>query len=157
VATDDQAHWQPPFIRYFGKVSAPTVEDVRASLWSSEIDPARWGGPPQAYSDAILEQYKIYVEMADRISARRGFANTFFLTLNSAVFTTIGVFWTTRVYVASWLLIFPVLVLLGQCLAWFWLVRSYRQLNAASRCIFITNACADWSPLTCFVGGVRPT
>ncbi len=131
MATDDQAHWQPPFIRYFGKVSAPTVEDVRASLWSPEIDPARWGGPPQAYSDAILEQYKIYVEMADRISARRGFANTFFLTLNSAVFTTVGVFWTTRVHVASWLLIFPVLVLLGQCLAWFWLVRSYRQLNAA--------------------------
>jgi hypothetical protein len=54
-----------------------------------------------------------------------------FLTLNSAVFTTIGVFWTTRVHVASWLLIFPVLVLLGQCLAWFWRVRSYRQLNAA--------------------------
>jgi hypothetical protein len=131
VATDDQAHWQPPFILYFGKVSAPTVEDVRASLWSPEIDPGRWGGPPQAYSDAILEQYKIYVEMADRISARRGFANTFFLTLNSAIFTTIGVFWTTRVHVASWLLIFPVLVLLGQCLAWFWLVRSYRQLNAA--------------------------
>jgi hypothetical protein len=131
VATDDQAHWQPPFIRYFGKVSAPTVEDVRASLWSPEVDPGRWGSQPQAYSDAILEQYKIYVEMADRISARRGFANTFFLTLNSAVFTAIGVFWTTRVHAASWLLIFPVLVLLGQCLAWFWLVRSYRQLNEA--------------------------
>jgi hypothetical protein len=131
MATDDQAHWQPPFIRYFGKGSAPTVEDVRVSLWSPEIDPAQWGSQSQAYSDALLEQYKIYVEMADRISARRGFANTFFLTLNSAVFTAIGVVWTTRAHASSWLLIFPVLVLLGQCLAWFWLVRSYRQLNAA--------------------------
>jgi hypothetical protein len=119
------------FTRYFGKVSAPTVEDVRASLWSTETDPARWGSQQEAYSNAMLEQYKIYVEMADRVSARRGLTNTFFLTLNSAVFTTIGVFWTTRAHVISWLLIFPVLVLIGQCLAWFWLVRSYRQLNAA--------------------------
>jgi hypothetical protein len=131
VATNDQAHRQPLLTRYFGKVSAPTVEDVRASLWSPETDPAQWGGQPEAYSNAMLEQYKIYVEMADRISARRGLTNTFFLTLNSTVFTTIGVFWTTRAHAASWLLIFPVLVLTGQCLAWFWLVRSYRQLNAA--------------------------
>jgi hypothetical protein len=40
-----------------------------------------------------LEQYKIYVEMADRISARRGMTNTFFLTLNTAIFTAVGVFW----------------------------------------------------------------
>lgn len=131
MATDDQARRQPSFTRYFGKVSTPTVEDVRASLWLPETDPARWGGQPEAYSNAMLEQYKIYVEMADRISARRGLTNTFFLTLNSAVFTIIGVFWTTRAHAASWLLIFPVLVLIGQCLAWFWLVRSYRQLNAA--------------------------
>jgi hypothetical protein len=79
----------------------------------------------------LLEQYKLYAEMADRVSARRGLTNTFFLTLNSAIFTLIGVFWTTRPHAASWLLLFPVLVLIGQCLAWFWLVRSYRQLNAA--------------------------
>jgi hypothetical protein len=28
-----------------------------------------------------------------RISARRAFTNTFFLTLNTAIFTIIGVFW----------------------------------------------------------------
>jgi hypothetical protein len=83
------------------------------------------------YSLALLEQYKIYVEMADRISARRGLTNTFFLTLNSAIFTVIAAFWTTRPHAASWLLIFPTVALIAQCLAWFWLVRSYRQLNAA--------------------------
>lgn len=31
--------------------------------------------------------------MADRISTRRGLANTFFLTLNSGVFTVIGAGW----------------------------------------------------------------
>ena len=29
------------------------------------------------YDEAVLEQYKLYVEMADRISARRGLTNTF--------------------------------------------------------------------------------
>ncbi|MGH6629978.1 MAG: RipA family octameric membrane protein, partial [Burkholderiales bacterium] len=42
--------------------------------------------------NAILEQYKTYVEMADRISGCRALANTFFLTLNTAIFTVIGVF-----------------------------------------------------------------
>src|SRR5256885_4461010 len=33
----------------------------------------------------FLEQYKLYVEMADRISSRRLTANSFFLTINSAI------------------------------------------------------------------------
>jgi hypothetical protein len=116
--------------RFFAEGSAPTVNEVRDDLWSSTPGEPQ-GGEPKEYSVALLEQYKIYVEMADRVSARRGMANTFFLTLNSAIFTAIGFFFTTRPHAASWLLIFPLLVLIGQCLAWFWLVRSYRQLNAA--------------------------
>jgi hypothetical protein len=68
--------------------------------------------------------------MADRISARRGLANTFFLTLNTAVFTVIGVFWKDRPQVSTWLLAVPLLILLVQCLGWFWIIRSYRQLNS---------------------------
>jgi len=33
------------------------------------------------YKEHLLEQYKIYVEMADRISARRNLANVFFFIL----------------------------------------------------------------------------
>ena len=118
------------FRRFFAVETAPTVDDVRDDVWSSGVGSAQCGEAKE-YSVALLEQYKIYVEMADRISARRGLTNTFFLTLNSAIFTVIGVFWTNRPHAASWLLIFPLLVLTGQCLAWFWLVRSYRQLNSA--------------------------
>jgi hypothetical protein len=32
------------------------------------------------YDSALREQYKLYVEMADRISARRALTNSFFLT-----------------------------------------------------------------------------
>ncbi len=117
--------------RYFGDGSAPTVGDVRADIWTPDADPAHSGDESKDYSLVLLEQYKIYVEMADRISARRALTNTFFLTLNSAIFTVIGAVWASRPPVGSWLLIFPVIVLITQCLAWFWLVRSYRQLNGA--------------------------
>ena len=42
-------------------------------------------GVSQTYDGALLEQYKLYVEMADRVSARRGLTNSFFLTLNTSV------------------------------------------------------------------------
>jgi hypothetical protein len=119
------------FKSYFAEGSAPTADDVSGDIWSPKTGTFYDGEQSKEYSLALLEQYKIYVEMADRISARRGFTNTFFLTLNSAIFTLIGAFWMNRPHAASWLLIFPLVVLLGQCLAWFWLVRSYRQLNAA--------------------------
>jgi hypothetical protein len=106
-------------------------EDVRRNLWNAGVDAASYSTDNEKYQAAILEQYKIYVEMADRISARRGLANTFFLTLNTVVFTIIGVFWKDRPQAATWLLLLPLIVLLGQCLAWFWLIRSYRQLNTA--------------------------
>ena len=95
------------------------------------------GGRPErsASSDSddgtILEQYKLYVEMADRVSARRAAANTFFLTINTAVFTLIGVLWTKRPEAGTWVLAFPLAVLVMQCLTWFWVIRSYRQLNTA--------------------------
>jgi drug/metabolite transporter (DMT)-like permease len=79
----------------------------------------------------LLEQYKLYVEMADRVSARRGLANTFFLAINTAVFTALGVFWVHRPPGPAGLLIVPWAVLVVQCLAWFWILRSYRQLNTA--------------------------
>ena len=101
-------------------------------LWNHGIGPADYTEPgSDKYQAAILDQYKTYVEMADRISARRALANTFFLTLNTAVFTTIGVFWEHQPDVGTWLLAFPLTALLGQCAAWYYLLRSYRQLNTA--------------------------
>ena len=107
------------------------LEDIRGNLWNTSVTADRYDATHEKYQSAILEQYKMYVEMADRVSARRGLTNTFFLTLNTAVFTVIGVFWQNRPAASEWLLLFPLLVLLGQCLAWYWLVRSYRQLNTA--------------------------
>lgn len=41
--------------------------------------------------ELILEQYKLYVEMADKVSERRFNVNTFFLTANSTILTVITI------------------------------------------------------------------
>jgi hypothetical protein len=106
-------------------------DQLRERLWNKDVNVKSYEGSAEKYQGAILEQYKLYVEMADRVSQRRGLSNTFFVTLNSAVFTIIGVFWKDRPAMPPWLLVFPLAVSLGQCVAWWWLVRSYRLLNSA--------------------------
>ncbi|MET9212569.1 MULTISPECIES: RipA family octameric membrane protein [unclassified Nocardia] len=103
--------------------------ELRARLWN---DPAPGREPDdRAYDSAVLEQYRLYVEMADRVSARRGLANSFFLTLNTGIFTLVTVFGKSPPPdTARWLVI-PLIAVLGQCFAWFYLVRSYRLLNGA--------------------------
>lgn len=108
----------------------PVAEGLRDGLWTSDVTPGSYADPRDRYQAAILEQYKTYVEMADRVSARRALTNTFFLTLNTAVFALIGIMVQESRQV-SWLLVVPLLALVGQCAAWFALLRSYRQLNSA--------------------------
>jgi len=36
-----------------------------------DVTPASYAGGSETYLSAILEQYKLYVEMADRVSSRR--------------------------------------------------------------------------------------
>ena len=69
-----------------------------------------------------FELYKLAVEMADRISARRGIANTFFLTINTGLVALIGssdIHW----FVAAAGIAFSI--------SWWALLRSYKALNAA--------------------------
>ena len=106
-------------------------DEIPTALWNDQIDAQDYEGAHERYQTAILEQYKLYVEMADRISGRRGLTNTFFLTLNTLVFTTIGVFWKDRPELNPSLLALPLVIALGQCAGWLMIVRSYRQLNSA--------------------------
>jgi len=79
--------------------------------------------PAQAeLPSGYLDLYKLAVEMADRISARRGLANTFFLTVNTGLAALLGGD-ELRWYVAG-----AGIVL---CVAWWALLKSYRDLNRA--------------------------
>jgi hypothetical protein len=93
-------------------------DDIREVLWNDEF----------ADSGRLLEQYKLYVEMADRISQRRGAANTFFLSFNTAVVGALAGFFdkvplkvSVAMYVAAAVL----------AIAWAVVLRSYRNLNSA--------------------------
>ncbi|MFF9100083.1 hypothetical protein ACF1AU_05765 [Streptomyces rubrogriseus] len=56
------------------------------------------------YHQVVFEQYKLCVEMTERVSARRP-ANTFFLSLNSAVVAVVvAVGGTKAVDTSAWLL-----------------------------------------------------
>jgi hypothetical protein len=123
---------RPSLGSYFIAATAAQPGDVRASLWNDGYAVAPADAPAQgrSFDAALLDQYKLYVEMADRVSSRRGLANTFFLTLNTAVFTAIGVLWKDKPSTPGWWLVFPLAVLLTECMLWFWTIRSYRQLNS---------------------------
>jgi hypothetical protein len=59
--------------------------DIGEALWNTAVGASGYSEDRERYQQAILEQYKLCVEMADRVSARRSLTNTFFLSLNSAV------------------------------------------------------------------------
>lgn len=105
--------------------------ELRRRLWS---DPSMTSGTDRAittYDSAVLEQYKLCVEMADRVSARRGLTNSFFLTLNTSVVAAFAAFKKIPTGTEAWWLAIPLIALVGECVAWFYLVRSYRLLNGA--------------------------
>lgn len=71
-----------------------------------------------------MELYKLAVEMADRVSARRGTANTFFVTVNTALLAFLGLAELNTVWpVAAGGIVIS--------LTWGLLIKSYRDLNAA--------------------------
>lgn len=83
----------------------------------------------------VFELYRLCVEMADRVSARRTTANAFFLTLHAALLGAFGFFGGSsfsgdrdgRAF------FFTVLGIAGVLLsaAWWLLLKSYRDLNSA--------------------------
>ena len=74
-----------------------------------------------------LEQYKLAVEMADRLSGRRQTANAFFLSVVSALTVTNGTRIVSEWYWTCIVAIVTVLV----CFMWWRLLASYRAINRA--------------------------
>lgn len=101
-------------------------------LWNVLDEKSGYKSNTDLYQNHILEQYKLYVEMADRISARRNLANVFFLTLNTLCLTAIGfMFEKISLVNPKWVILFPVFGIILLCIIWWWLLRSYRDLNTA--------------------------
>lgn len=89
----------------------------------------------EEYNQAILEQYKLYVEMADRISQRRVKSNQFYVSLLSGLLAIIAflVHKDNQAlignYISTFLLIMGILGIF-LCSIWQLNIHSYRQINS---------------------------
>ncbi len=102
------------------------------NLWNIVDVDSAYHTDKKLYQDHILEQYKIYVQMADQISSRRNLANVFFVTINSTSLGVIGFSLEKLKPIQNVQLIFvPVAAVSILCIVWWWLIKSYRNLNSA--------------------------
>lgn len=82
----------------------------------------------EQYYSLLIEQYKIYVEMADRASFRRVSINLFFLVTNILIvgIMALGIS-RSSAELSLGLLVLPLLGLLAICYSWWRVVRFYRH------------------------------
>ncbi|OLP20072.1 hypothetical protein BST81_02205 [Leptolyngbya sp. 'hensonii'] len=91
--------------------------------------PDSYGGD---YYGHLLEEYKLYVEMTDRISARRIQASQFYISLLSALFGVIAILIEKKILPGSEgsFLLLGSLLGVFLCFVWYVNINSYKQLNS---------------------------
>ena len=82
------------------------------------------------FENHLFDQYKLYVEMADRISARRMLANSFFVGVHTTLTIAFTVLLKENVLKPTMLIFAPFVALMLFCYVWERVVNSYRQLNS---------------------------
>lgn len=80
-----------------------------------------------SFKTDLFEQYKLYVESAEKISERRVAANNYLLTVNAFLVTLYGLVAASR-FRTFWIILIPVAGLLV-ALTWHRIITSYRDLN----------------------------
>ena len=82
-------------------------------------------------NNALLEQYKLYIEMADRISSRRALTNKFFISLLTGLIAILSLSTGKDFFSNYQIFVFFLVSFLGIALNFVWYIniRSYRQLN----------------------------
>jgi hypothetical protein len=95
---------------------------------TSEVDQQEYG---ENYRVHVWEQYKLYVQMADKISARRQSANNFFLSINTALIAILTFLRSNTDANKAFLAVVAAISGFILCFAWFRLIKSYKSLNGA--------------------------
>ena len=106
-------------------------EEIKKKLTQRSVGREEY--PQDRYHDHLFEQYKLCIEMADRISQRRNLANTLFLTLNTGVLAALATMFEkgSDSFLSQAILVIALICLTASCVAWRTLIGSYRQLNTA--------------------------
>jgi hypothetical protein len=106
------------------------MTEISKELWNDENETERLSN--ESYNHLLIEQYKLYLEMYDRHSARRLLANTFFLTLHAIFISALGIsLHNANNFSQTGLLAFPLIGLLVLCYAWWRMVQYYRRVTTA--------------------------
>jgi len=85
----------------------------------------------EKYKDHLFEQYRLYVESADKISDRRQNANNYFITINTALITLLSLSFQLNILKQmGWFRSLLSLVGIIICVIFWFLLRSYKQMNS---------------------------
>ena len=85
----------------------------------------------EKFRDHCLEVYKVYVGTADKISERRQTANSFFLSVNTAIIGLVSYLQAssnTKPHFGFYLMVSAAGMVI--CYMWYRLVLSYKQINS---------------------------
>ena len=97
-------------------------DKARESLISQTEE--SYGG---SFKSDLLEQYKLYVQSAENVSARRVASNRYLLTLNAALVALYGV-QSANFGQGYWTLLIPVIGI-PVSLLWYLIIKSHADLN----------------------------
>jgi hypothetical protein len=102
------------------------------------------------FQEHLLEEYKLFVEMMDRTSARRGQINAFYTTLLSAILTLMFTSIEKSILPINKLFLLLLSALLGLLLCFIWIVNinSYKQLNSLK--FKVINEMENYLPYPCY-------
>ncbi|MGQ4646501.1 RipA family octameric membrane protein [Lyngbya aestuarii] len=99
----------------------------------------------------LLEQYKLYVEMMDRVSARRGQANTFYISLLSGLLALLSLIIDKKLFLEYQAVVLLATAILGLvlCYVWYANINSYKQLNSLK--FKVINEIEPYLPFPCYL------
>ena len=104
------------------------MTEKEINLWNVSITTEQFG---DKYNDLLIEQYKLYVGSAEKVSDRRNLANTFFLSIHTFLLGILGAYFSKApVQIDKWSILVFLIALWAICASWWLIIRSYRQLNS---------------------------
>jgi hypothetical protein len=120
-------------------------EELKKQLFSSED---KFGDNYYSY---LLEEYKMYISMADKTSERRGLANNFFVTINSSFITVMTILSNVQAFPIKYnngVIIISSLFGVVLCIIWYNILMNYSNLNEAR--FFIIHLIEEKLPVKLF-------
>ena len=103
-------------LRFARKDRSLVMQPLDEQVWNPRDGSV---GRSIGYEVALLEQYRLFAELADRHSQRRGSANRYFLSLNGAALVAMSGPWATQLWATAGLAIIQIIFLFGICVAWY--------------------------------------